>query len=137
MNLPLAPLLLGVNNFQTLQIIFPLLLDWLMIVARTTLNYVDGMISFMGTSAIAGARLRERMRNGWHAIPLFIWVNFAQEIIRRFPMITAADIQEHEANVIFRMNIGRGGRFSFRVVTIFYSTNVPNFLLVEVEIVNI
>ena len=121
-------------NLSNSFLIFPLLLDWLMIVARTTLQYLDGMVSFMGTTVIDGARLHQRMREGWHAVPLFIWVNFAHEIIRRFPMITSAEIQEHEANTIFRMNIGRGERFHFRVLTIFYNTNVPNCLLVEVEI---
>ena len=85
---------------------------------------------------VDGVRLQTRITKAWESIPAATLEDLGNEIIDNFPGMTTGQLRNHPAHTIFHNNSGRTAaqQFSFAYANVFFSTDVPNSLLITIHI---
>ena len=82
-------------------------------------------------------RVNERLQTAWRAIPRLALATLATNMIIRFTDYTVGDLRNTIANDIFRANSGRGHRYHFGQSYFQFSSLLPNYALISIEIQHI
>ena len=79
-------------------------------------------------------RVNERLERAWLAIPRLALATLATNMVIRFTNYSVDDLRNTIANDIFRANSGRGHRYHFGQSYFQFSSLLPNYALISIEI---